>query len=96
MRRITEWASLAIIFLGLLGAALNKIEARKQGKQNEGGRNLKGQEYKGTRNPEMDFVNGKGKSTLKKHAGKHGYVSPEEYLKDARSFLAVLKSNFIS
>ena len=29
----------------------------------------------------------KGKSTLNKHAGKHGYTSPEEYLKDARNFL---------
>lgn len=35
----------------------------------------------------MDFVNGKGKSTLNKHAGKHGYASPKEYLKDARNFL---------
>ena len=29
----------------------------------------------------------KGKSTLNKHAGKHGYASPKEYLKDARNFL---------
>ena len=48
---------------------------------------LKGQAYEGIRNPEMDFVNGKGNSTLAKHAGKHGYDSPEEYLKDARNFL---------
>lgn len=51
------------------------------------GSNFKGQLYNGTRNPDVDFVNGKGKSTLNKHAGKHGYTSPEEYLKDARNFL---------
>ncbi|MDE6912450.1 MAG: hypothetical protein K2P35_01975, partial [Lachnospiraceae bacterium] len=53
----------------------------------ESGSNFKGQLYNGTRNPDVDFVNGKGKSTLNKHAGKHGYTSPEEYLKDARNFL---------
>ena len=51
------------------------------------GSNIKGQLYNGTRNPDVDFVNGKGKSTLNKHAGKHGYASPKEYLKDARNFL---------
>lgn len=35
------------------------------------------------RNQDIDFVNGKGKSIL----NKHGYTSPEEYLKDARNFL---------
>ena len=50
---------------------------------NEGGSNYKGQAYEGIRNPEMDFVNGKGNNTLAKHADKHGYDSPEEYLKDA-------------
>ena len=44
----------------------------------ESGSNFKGQQYNGTRNPDVDFVNGKGKSTLNKHAGKHGYTSPEE------------------
>ena len=58
-----------------------------KGKVGESGSNFKGQLYNGTRNPDMDFVNGKGKSTLNKHAGKHGYTSPEEYLKDARNFL---------
>ncbi len=43
--------------------------------------------YNGIRNPDADFVNGKGKSTLNKHAGKHGYTSPEAYLNDARNFL---------
>ena len=52
----------------------------------EGGSNFKGQLYNGTRNPDVDFVNGKGKSTLNKHASKHGYASPKEYLKDARNF----------
>ncbi|MCF0230185.1 MAG: hypothetical protein HUJ76_10915, partial [Parasporobacterium sp.] len=63
---------------GALGAVL---------KRGESGSNFKGQLYNGTRNPDVDFVNGKGKSTLNKHAGKHGYTSPEEYLKDARNFL---------
>lgn len=53
----------------------------------ESGSNFEGQLYDGTRNPEVDFVNGKGKSMLNKHASKHGYTSPEEYLKDARNFL---------
>ena len=35
----------------------------------------KGQSYNGTRNPNGDFINGKGKSTLNKHANKHGYLS---------------------
>lgn len=47
----------------------------------------KGQSYNGTRNPNGDFINGKGKSTLNKHANKHGYLSPEEYLRDVRNFL---------
>ncbi|MED4754544.1 PrsW family glutamic-type intramembrane protease [Brevibacillus choshinensis] len=46
-----------------------------------------GKAYDGTRNPEVDFTNGKGKSTLEKHVSKHGYDSPEQYLQDARSFL---------
>ena len=53
----------------------------------ESGSNFGCQLYKGTRKADVDFVNGKGKSTLNKHAGKHGYTSPEEYLKDARNFL---------
>ncbi|MCI6202495.1 MAG: hypothetical protein MR663_01030, partial [Lachnospiraceae bacterium] len=61
--------------------------AEDAGKVVESGSNFKGQLYNGTRNPDVDFVNGKGKSTLNKHAGKHGYTSPEEYLKDARNFL---------
>ncbi|RDU22673.1 hemagglutination protein [Anaerosacchariphilus polymeriproducens] len=32
-------------------------------------------------------MNGKGKSTLDKHAGKHGYNSSKEYLNEARNFL---------
>ncbi|KAF6576885.1 WXG100 family type VII secretion target [Paenibacillus polymyxa] len=43
--------------------------------------------YDGTRNPEVDFMNSKGKSTLDKHANKHDYDSPESYLHDAREFL---------
>ena len=38
----------------------------------------------------MDFVNGKGNSTLAKHAGKHGYDSPEEYLKDATNEFGII------
>ena len=53
----------------------------------EDGSDFNGQEYKGTRNPDVDFVNGKGKSTANKHAGKHGYTSPKQYLKDAKYFL---------
>ena len=51
------------------------------------GSSFKGQLYNGKRNPHVDFVNGKGKSTLNKHASKHGYTSPKEYIKDARNFL---------
>ncbi len=47
----------------------------------------KGQRYNGKRKPENDFVNNKGKSTLEKHASKHGYDSSEDYLSDARNFL---------
>ncbi|WP_084011806.1 WXG100 family type VII secretion target [Paenibacillus kribbensis] len=43
--------------------------------------------YDGTRNPEVDFMNGKGKSTLDRHASKHDYDLPEKYLQDAREFL---------
>ena len=51
---------------------------------------LKGQAYEGIRNPEMDFVNGKGNSTLAKHAGKHGCDFPEEYLKDATNEFGII------
>ena len=53
----------------------------------EGGNSFNGRLYNGTRNPSVDFVNGKGKSTLGIHATKHGYASPEAYLNDARYFL---------
>lgn len=46
-----------------------------------------GQKYGGERKPENDFVNKKGNSTLDKHANKHGYESPDDYLNDARNFL---------
>ena len=61
------------------------IECAPSGGSESG--NFKGQIYKGARNPEIDFVNGKGKSTLIIHADKHSYASPEEYLKDARNFM---------
>lgn len=68
--------------------AEDATEARGKGKVKiESSSNFKGQIYKSTRNAEIDFVNGKGKSTLTKHTGKHGYASTEEYLKDARNFL---------
>ncbi len=51
------------------------------------GSDFKGQPYAGNRNPDMDFVNSKGESTLIKHANKHGYESVDEYLNDARTFL---------
>ena len=67
---------------------INNVKRPQQlGNVGESGSNFKGQLYNGTRNPDVDFVNGKGKSTLNKHAGKYGYTSPEEYLKDARNFL---------
>lgn len=47
----------------------------------------KGSQYEGTRNPQNDFINGKGESTLKNHAGRHSNLSPEEYLNSARNFL---------
>ena len=53
----------------------------------ENGSGFKGQPYNGIRNPDVDFVNGKGKSTLETHAQRHGYSSTEQYLQDARSFL---------
>lgn len=46
-----------------------------------------GKPYEGERNPNADFKNSKGKSTLDKHADKHGYVSSEKYLQNARNFL---------
>lgn len=67
-----------------ISSAVGKVLKVGSGKS---GSNFKGQLYNGTRNPDVDFVNGKGKSTLNKHAGKHGYTSPGEYLKDARNFL---------
>ena len=44
------------------------INAGKNGV--ESGGNFEGQPYKGTRNPDVDFVNKKGKSTLSEHAGR--------------------------
>ncbi|MBF2454322.1 T7SS effector LXG polymorphic toxin [Listeria seeligeri] len=46
-----------------------------------------GRSYTGKRNRENDFKNGKGVSTLEKHALKHQYDSTDEYLADARQFL---------
>ncbi|MEI2518163.1 hypothetical protein, partial [Acinetobacter baumannii] len=46
-----------------------------------------GRSYTGKRNVENDFKNGKGVSTLEKHALKHQYESTDEYLADAREFL---------
>ena len=63
------------------------IEKLVEGFQSFMGNNYRGQQYKGTRNPEVDFVNKRGVSTLSRHANDHGYRSPEEYLRDARRFL---------
>lgn len=46
-----------------------------------------GKPYEGDRNPDVDFRNGKGKSTLDRHADDHGNVSSEKYLQNARNFL---------
>lgn len=70
-----------------------EIEGAGDAAVSEGGRDLKGYIYKGSRNPEIDFVNGKGKSTLTNHADKHGYASPEEYLNDARNFMEKLPTS---
>lgn len=45
------------------------------------------------RDPSIDFMNKKGKSTLSKHAEKHGYTSQDTYLYDAREFLDNPNSN---
>ena len=85
-----QWDILENAFRGVVAGANTAVAGKYyigQTGGSEGGSNFKGQIYKGTRNSEIDFVKGKGTSTLTKHAGKHGYVSPEEYLKDARNFL---------
>ena len=82
-----EGAEIAKSAEGLERAETAETAETVKGLEVESGSNFKGQLYNGTRNPDVDFVNGKGKSTLNKHAGKHGYTSPEEYLKDARNFL---------
>ena len=86
------WSMAENAFRGVVVGANTAITGRyysglEGSSGSKSGSNFKGQLYNGTRNPDVDFVNGKGKSTLNKHAGKHGYTSPEEYLKDARNFL---------
>ena len=47
-------------------------------------------EYTGNRNPDVDFTDAKGNSTLGSHFGKpdHGnFNSPDEYVQAARNFL---------
>ena len=61
-------------------------QAKERGECGQGEK-YQGKQYEGLRNPDADFVNAKGVSTLEKHASKHGYISAEEYLKDARRFL---------
>ena len=77
----------SVVYYDPSGYVQNNINGMSCGEDDKSGSNFKGQLYNGTRNPDVDFVNGKGKSTLNKHTGKHGYTSPEEYLKDARNFL---------
>ena len=79
-----EFAGVGKVSVGEVEKLVGKDARWSIGKS---GSNFKGRLYNGTRNPNVDFVNDKGKSTLNKHAGKHGYTSPEEYLKDARNFL---------
>lgn len=62
--------------------------AQKQDEaKGESGTQHQGESYSGERNPQNDFTNSRGESTLEKHASKHGYDSAEEYLNDARNFL---------
>lgn len=53
----------------------------------KGSTGSKGRPYEGIRNPQNDFLNGKGKITLENHASRHSNLSPEEYLNTARRFL---------
>jgi hypothetical protein len=50
-----------------------------------------GKSYSGTRNPDVDFTNKKGNSTLeihfKNHAVDFGYITETEYLNGARGFM---------
>ncbi|WP_205027771.1 hypothetical protein [Anaerosacchariphilus polymeriproducens] len=62
-------------------------ESKSRGGGSKENKEFKGKKYKGIRNKDTDFINGKGKSTLDKHAGKHGYNSSKEYLNEARNFL---------
>lgn len=45
-----------------------------------------GKPYEGDKNPDVDFRNGKDKSTLDRHADDYGNVSSEKYLQDAGNF----------
>ena len=55
----------------------------------KGARIYSGKPYNGTRDPNIEFTNSKGKSTLENHFDRHGggYNSVDEYLVAARNFL---------
>ena len=73
------------------GKTPDEVEKELGGR--EGSIGFKGQAYDGIRNPGIDFVNGKGESTLAKHAESHGYSSENVYLNDARNFLESLPNS---
>ncbi len=50
-------------------------------------------QYKGTRNPQNDFLNRQGNSTLEDHASRHSNLSSEEYLNAARNFMEKVPTN---
>lgn len=56
-----------------------------------GKRKYSGSSYNGPRNPDMDFTNKKGKSSLKIHFDDHkddfGYITEMYYLQGTRNFL---------
>ena len=65
-----------------------KVKGPKGAEGAEVGSEYIGKKFDGCRNLEADFVNGKGQSTLAKHAGKHGYATDTtRYIEDARKFL---------
>lgn len=88
LKRLLDTTKESLLTFGLtnIPSVIHNVAQQSQ-YHNEIDGDYRGQPYTGVRNPEVDFVNGKGNSTLEKHTADHGYTSPEKYRNDAQNFL---------
>ena len=85
-----EQRDMAMLYVAIIKASGGFFEEPECGLP-EGAGKYAGKPYNGTRNPESDFINAKGNSTLARHLEDHGaalgVTSEQSYLSNARNFL---------